>query len=101
MFGNDKESPDNALGVVLLISATLAIMVIETVARHNCLASTNYNSTIPSMGHGTLSASMDFYWMVVPFFLHCLSSSMIGVAGIKLIASQAPYSMRGLIMVSA
>ena len=89
------------LGVVLSISATLTVMVIEIVARHNYLTSTNYTTTIPCTGHGTLSTSMDFRWMAVPFFLHSLSSSMIGVAGIKLIVSQAPYSMRGLIMGTA
>ena len=89
------------LGVVLLISATVAVLIIEIVARHNYLTSTNYNTTIPCIGHGTLSTSMDFRWMAVPLFLHSLSSGMIGIAGIKLIASQAPYSMRGLIMGTA
>ena len=89
------------LGVVLLISATVAVLVIETVARHNYLASTNYNTTILCMGHGTLSASMDFRWMALPFFLHSLSFGMFGVASIKFISSQAPYSMRGLIMGTA
>ena len=86
------------LGVVLLIATTVALLVIETVARHNYFASTNYNTTIPCMGHGTLSAGMDFRWMAVPFFLYSLSINMFGIGTIKFIASQAPYSMRGLIM---
>ena len=89
------------LGVVLLISAAIAVLVIETFARQNYLASANYNTTIPCMGHGTLSASMDFQWMAIPLFLHSLSFGVFGVGGIKLIASQAPYLMRGLIMGTA
>ena len=89
------------LGVVLLISTTISLLVIETVARHNYLASTNYNTTIPCMGHGTLSASMDFRWMAVPLFLHSLTTSVSAIGAIKFIASQTPYSMRGLIMGTA
>ena len=89
------------LGVVLLISVTIAVLIIETVARHNYLTSTNYNTTTPCMGHGTLSTSMDFRWMAVPLFLHSLTTSVSAIGAIKFIASQAHYSMRGLIMGTA
>ena len=62
-----------ALGVVLLISTTVSLLVKETIVRHNYLASTNNNTPIPCMGHGTLSASMGFRWMAVPLFLHSLT----------------------------
>ena len=39
--------------------------------------------------------------MAVPLFLHTLSTSMFYVVAIEFIASQAPYSMRGLIMGTA
>ena len=89
------------LGVVLLIVTTVAQLVIETIARHNHLVAINYNTTIPCTGHGTLSTSIDFRWTAVPLFLHSLSISMFGIGGIEFIASQAPYSMRGLIMGTA
>ena len=89
------------LGVVLFISETVAVLVIETVARYKHLESTDYNSTIQCMGHGTLSTSMDFRWMAVPLFIYSLSTGVFGIGAIKFIASQAPYLMRGLIMGTA
>ena len=101
MFGNDKSNWTFVLGIVFLISATVAILAIETVTRYKHLETTNYNTTIPCMGHGTLSTSMDFRWMAVPLFLHSLSAGAFGIGTIEFIASQAPYSMRGLIMGTA
>ena len=89
------------LGVLLLIADIIALLVIETVGRYKYLESTNYNTTIPCIGHGTLSTSMDFRWMAIPLFLHSLSASVFGIGAIEFIASQAPYSMRGLIMGTA
>ena len=87
------------LGVVSLTVTIVALLVIDTVARYKYLETTN--TTIPCMGHGTLSTSMDFRWMAVPFFLHSLSIYMFGIGAIEFLASQAPYSMRGLIMGTA
>ena len=89
------------LGILLLIGELVSLVVIETVARYKYLESTNYNSTIPCMTHGTLSTSMDSRWMAVPLFLYSLSMSAFGIGAIEFVASQAPYSMRGLIMGTA
>ena len=89
------------LGVVLFTSATVTVLVIETVARYKHLESTDYNSTIQCMGHGTLSNSMDFRWLAIPLFLHSLSFGVFGIGAVKFIVSQAPYLMRGLIMGTA
>ena len=87
------------LGVFLLIAETVVLLVIETVARHNYyLASNSYNTTIPCIGHGTLNNSMDFRLMAVPLLLHSLSTTAIAIGALEFIASQAPYSMRGLIV---
>ena len=86
------------LGVALLISTTASLLVIETIARSRYLSMTNYNTTIPCMDHGTLSNSMDYWWMAVPLLLHSVSIVAFTIGGVKLIASQAPHSMRGLIM---
>ena len=88
-------------GVLLLIAEIVALLVIETVARYEHLETPNYNTTIPCTGHGILSTSMDFWWMAVPHFLHTLSASVFCIVAIEFIASQAPYSMRGLIMGTA
>ena len=76
----------------------VALMVVETVARCKYLANNNYNCTVSCIGRGTLSGSMDFRWMAVPQLLYSLSISMVTIGAIEFIASQAPYSMRGLIM---
>ena len=83
-------------GVFLLIVEIVALLVIETVARHSYLS--NNNTTIPCTGHGTLSTSMDYRWMAVPLLLHSLSTAAVAIGAIEFITSQAPYSMRGLIM---
>ena len=88
-------------GVFLLIAEIVALLVLEIVARYKFLTTNNFNTTIPCMGHGTLSTSIDYRWMAVPIFLYSLSINLLGIEGIKLIASQAPYSMRGLIMGTA
>ena len=86
------------LGVILMTAEIIVLMMIETLARRNYLASNYDNSTIPCIGHGTLSASMDFRWMAVPQLLYSLSIATVSIGTIEFIASQAPYSMRGLIM---
>ena len=88
-------------GVLLLLAEIVALLVMETVARYEYLETTNYNTTIPCTGRGTLSTSMNFRWMAIPLFLHTLSTSVFCVVAIEFIASQAPYSMRGLVMGTA
>ena len=79
----------------------ITVLVIEVIARHNYLERTNYNATIPCTGQGTLSTSMDFRWMAVPLSLDSLSISVFGIGGLEFIASQTPYSMRGLVVGTA
>ena len=85
-------------GVSLLIVDIIILLIVETMARYNILESTNYNITIPCMGHGTLSTSMDFKWMAIPLLLNSLATCALGIGSLELIVSQSPYSMRGLIM---
>ena len=75
--------------------------MIEIIARHKYLSSNNYNITIPCNGHGTLSTSLNYQWMAIPLLLFSLSTSVIGIGAVEFIVSQAPYSMRGLIMGTA
>ena len=83
----------------MLVAETVALLMMETVARHNYYqTSYSYNITIPCIGHGTLSNSMDFRLMAVSLSLHSLSTTAVAIGAFEFIASQAPYSMRGLIM---
>ena len=89
------------MGIFFPITEFVSLLVIETVARHNYLVSSSYNTTIPCTGHGTLSTSMDFRWMIIPQVLYSLSTSVIIIKGCIFISSQVPYSMRGLIVGTA
>ena len=86
-------------GVFLITAEVVALMVVETVARHNYLVSNNYNSTISCISHGTLSTSVDLRWIAAPLSLYSLSASVVTIGAIEFIAAQAPYSMRGLLAV--
>jgi peptide/histidine transporter 3/4 len=86
-------------GVFLLIAETVALLVIESIARHRYyLTNNSYNTTIECIGDGTLSTSMDYRFMAVPLLLHSLSVTAVAIGAFEFFASQAPYSMRGLIM---
>ena len=89
------------LGTILLLAEILSVLVIETVARYKYLDSANYNTTIPCIGHGTLSGVVDYQWMAMPMLLHSLTTNLLGIGAVQFIASQAPYSMRRLIMGTA
>ena len=49
------------LDTILLLAEILSVLVMDTVARYKYLDSANYNTTIPCIGKGTLSAIVD-YW---------------------------------------
>ena len=90
-------------GICLLLAEIISLLVIETVARYKYLGSTNYNITIPCVGHGTLStgAGLDLWWMAVPGFLHSISGSLLSITSLEFLISQTPYSMRGFMMGTA
>ena len=88
-------------GILLMTAKIITVLVIEVIARHNYLERTNYNATIPCTGQGTLSTSMDFRWMAIPLSLDSLSISVFGIGGLEFVASQTPYSMRGLVVGAA
>lgn len=86
-------------GMFLLITETVALLVVESVARHRYyLTNNSSNTTIACIGHGTLSTSVDFRFMAVPLLLHSLSITAVAIGAFEFFASQTPYSMRGLIM---
>ena len=71
-------------GVFLLLAETVVLLVIESVARHQYyLTNNSSNTTIACIGHGTLSTSMDFRFMVVPLLLHSLSITAIAIGAFE------------------
>ena len=95
-----------ALGVLLHITTTIALLVIIIVARHNYLkysiSNPNTNATIQCVfyheGSDAWSSSLDYRWMAVPDFLYSLSLTLYGIGAIEFIVAQSPYSMRGLMV---
>ena len=101
MFGNGKSSWTFIFGILLLTAKIAAVLVIEIVVRRSYLESTNYNSAIPCLGHGTLNTDVNIWWMAIPFILDSLSMFVLTIRGLGFIVSQTPYSMRGLLMGTA
>ena len=97
------------LGVVLHTVTILAFMLIMIIARHNSLehydhTSSHKNVTLECIlyeGNDALTLNLDSRWMVVPNFLYSISVAVLGISSIEFGISQAPYSMRGLIMGTA
>ena len=88
------------IGVVFLIFDVSSLMIIEIQARHNYLK-LDANLTIQCAGHGILSASLDYHWMVIPSVFHSMSIAFYAIGVVQFIVAQSPYSMRGLIMGAA
>ena len=88
------------LGMLFLMATVLSLMLIETLARYHYLDN-HVNSTIQCVEPGILSTSMDDHWMALPYFFLSLSDVLFGVSTVQFIASQIPYSMRGLVLGTA
>ena len=100
------------LGVVLYTAVILALMLVVIIARqkflehHNVIINSQNNVTLECIlyeGNDALSQTLnlDYRWMAVPNFLYSISVTVLGISGFEFGISQAPYSMRGLIMGSA
>ena len=95
-----------AFGVLLNIGTTLALLIINIMARHNYLeySTSNLNnaSTIQCVFYlknsDAWSLSLDYHWMAIPDFLYSLSITLLGISATEFIVAQSPYSMRGLIV---
>ena len=108
-FATVRSHTKFALGVLLHVASTIALMVINVVTRHNYLeySVSNPNTTTPIQcvfyheGSDAWSLSLDYRWMAVPDFLYSLSITLLGIGATEFVAAQSPYSMRGLIVGSA
>jgi peptide/histidine transporter 3/4 len=95
------------IGIVLHTVTIVSLMSIVIIARYNSLVhhtSGQNNVTLECIlyeGNEALTLNLDSRWMAVPNFLYSISVAVLGISGIEFGISQAPYSMRGLIMGSA
>ena len=94
------------LGVLLSIASTVALLVLETVARHNYFD--HYvNSTSETQcvfyqeTNNVWKLSLDYRWMGIPDLLFSLSITLLGIGATEFVVAQSPYSMRGLMVGSA
>ena len=87
------------LGLVLLLSFEVSLLAIEVsgilVTHHNftCFLHTDYDDEI----HGRV-LDLSFKWMLLPQLLFGLANYTMLRSGLALMCSQAPYSMRGLLI---
>ena len=94
------------LGITLHTVTIVALISLVVVVRHNYLkysTSSQSNATIQCIFYevdGALSSSLDYRWMSIPNFLYLLSLTALSIGAIVVI-SQAPYSMRRLMVGSA
>ena len=77
-----------------MIMECMVLLVIETSARYTCIVNLDYNTTLPCTSDGTLSASVDYWWMAIPFIMYSPSESVLCIG---VLVYQTPYSMRGLV----
>ena len=95
------------LGIVLHTAVILALMLViiimrQTFLEHHGSSQNNVTSEcILYKGNDALTLNLDSRWMAVPNFLYSISVTVLGISGLEFGISQAPYSMRGLIMGSA
>ena len=88
------------LGTLFLMVTVSLVMLIEAMTRYHYLE-IHVNSTIQCVEPGILSTSMNDHWMALPYVFRSLSVALFSVGTFQFIASQVPYSMRGLVMGTA
>ena len=87
------------LGLVLLLLYEASLLVVEVsgilVTRHNftCLLASDYRD----LGSGHV-LDLNYMWLLLPQLLSGLANYILCQNGLALICSQAPYSMRGLLI---
>ena len=91
-FANIGSQIKCVLGSLMLIGTIATLMLYEVVPQHDSVDSTNLTGL-----NGTLTTALDYRWLAIPSFLVTMSLVVFSIGGIEFIASQAPYSMRGLI----
>ena len=88
------------IGISIQIVRVATLIAFDVISRHKYLKD-EYNATIQCIFHarrGLLSQSLDDRWLAIPEYLHYISLTFLLTGLIEFIFSQAPYSMKGIIM---
>ena len=86
------------VGMTLQIARIIVLMIYNVSARKSYSELHGFNVTIPCNHQGSLSWSSYRNWMAIPNFLGTISIAMVSISSIEFLASQTPYSMRGLMI---
>ena len=89
-------------GITIQILRVTILIAIDVISRHNYLKS-EYNATIQcnilNKGHhDLLSENLNYRLLTIPQYLHFISITFLLTGAIEFICSQAPYSMKGIII---
>ena len=88
------------IGISIQIVRVATLIAFDVISRHKYLKD-EYNATIQCIFHehrGLLSQSLDDRWLAIPEYLHYISLTFLLTGVTEFIFSQAPYSMKGIIM---
>ena len=86
------------IGIILQITRIIILMIYNITARKSYRELQGYNATVACNHPNFLSWSSFKFWMAIPNFLKTISMVMVSISGIEFLASQTPYSMRGLMI---
>ena len=89
-----------SMRIMFQIMRVTTLIAFDVFSRHNYLKS-EYNATIQCKfheNHGLLSQSLNYRWLAIPQYLHFISLTFLLTGATEFICSQAPYSMKGVII---
>jgi peptide/histidine transporter 3/4 len=88
------------IGIIIQIVRVITLIIFDVISQENDL-NNEYNATIQCIfqeSSGLLSQSMNSRWLAIPKYLHFISLIFLLTGIIEFICSQAPYSMKGVII---
>ena len=86
------------VGVILQIARIIVLMAYEIMARKRYSELYGHNNTTKCKHPGLLDLDSYRNLMIMPNLLNYISITMFSISGIEFLASQTPYSMRGLMV---
>ena len=86
------------IGIIIQIARIVILMTYDVTARKLYIKHHGDNITIQCGHPGSLSSTFDENWMVIPNILEIICITMLCISSIEFLASQTPYSMRGLMV---
>ena len=84
-------------GIFFMTAEIVTLMLTEIVARSNYMQNNGNTTLLHCANFGSLYTSISYRWMGIAYFFCSMSIAAFAIGGLEFLASQAPYSMRGLI----